>query len=442
MTKKILITGLILFLFVTGKVFADPFSDVPSGHWSYDAVQMLEEKGLVEGYPDGLFKGDRPMTRYEMAMVVARVIAKLEQVQASIPELPDLSIYATKNDIETINKLLTEYKGELNALGVRVGNIEEAVGKLSQRVSEKERIKINGLFYTTAQSIGYAPGVNNTSSFGNANTGAAYGPAIKNAPDPYMKVPLFQGFDNSSKMRLFVTAVLSSTDFAGGELTAFSAFGDKGVRDISIAPSYNSLGSYINGNFRANMSSLWFQHAGEDVNLKGTFGDYDFTKNKTSDKLFRPTFTPYAFDLSPLYPMNGINLQGKLYNKIDIEAYMARNINAVANFNYPAEGRNPRDSLYYYGSADYMQMVPSWYPLATPYNNGEGSYHIYSYDRPAPGQYDNYVYGMWAGYDFNEGKGHFEGAYVRIFEDSASNPGIATSIVAPKGTVSFGFKGH
>lgn len=82
--KKFLITGLILFLFITGKVLADPFSDVPSGHWSYDAVQMLEEKGLVEGYPDGLFKGDRPMTRYEMAMVVARVIAKLEELSSRV----------------------------------------------------------------------------------------------------------------------------------------------------------------------------------------------------------------------------------------------------------------------------------------------------------------------------------------------------------------------
>jgi len=439
MKKIICLTALIMFLSLPA--FADPFSDVPQGHWSYDAVQILEEKGLVEGYPDGLFKGDRPMTRYEMAMVVARVVAKLEQVQASIPEMPDLSIYATKEDMETINKLLAEYKGELNALGVRVGNIEETVGKLSERISEKERIKINGLFYTTAQSIGYAPGVNNTSSFGNPNTGAAFGPAIKNANDPYMKLPLFQGFENSSKMRLFITAVFSATDFAGGELTAFSAFGDKGIRDISIAPSYNSLGSYIDGNFRANMSSLWFHHAGEDINLKGTFGDYDFTKNKTSNKLFQPAMTPYGFDLAILCPLNGINLQGKIYNTVDVEAYMGRNINSFANFNYPASGAL-KDSLYYYGTADYLQTAPSWYPLATPYNNGAGSYHVYSYDRNAAGQYDNYVYGMWAGYDFNEGKGHFEGAYVRIFEDSASNPGIATSIVAPKGTVSFGFKGH
>ena len=115
-----------LTLIMSLPVLADPFSDVPQDHWAYDAVQMLEEKGLVEGYPDGLFKGDRAMTRYEMAMVVARVIAKLEQVQASIPQIPDLSIYATKSDLETINKLLKEYKDELDALGVRVNKIGRA----------------------------------------------------------------------------------------------------------------------------------------------------------------------------------------------------------------------------------------------------------------------------------------------------------------------------
>ena len=160
---------LISILCATLPALADPFSDVPEDHWSYDAVQMLEEKGLVEGYPDGLFKGDRPMTRYEMAMVVARVIAKLEQVQASIPEIPDLSIYATKQDLETLNALLDEFRSELDALGVRVVNIEDSLGKLTSRVEELERITLSGNFNTTAVGIGLYPGDNNTTSTGNAS---------------------------------------------------------------------------------------------------------------------------------------------------------------------------------------------------------------------------------------------------------------------------------
>jgi hypothetical protein len=62
-------------MIMTLPVLADPFSDVPQDSLGIRCSSELEEKGLVEGYPDGLFKGDRAMTRYEMAMVVARVIA-------------------------------------------------------------------------------------------------------------------------------------------------------------------------------------------------------------------------------------------------------------------------------------------------------------------------------------------------------------------------------
>ncbi|HEY8417961.1 MAG TPA: S-layer homology domain-containing protein, partial [Limnochordales bacterium] len=57
-----------------------PFRDVSRDHWAYEAVQALAEAGLVEGYPDGTFGGERTFTRYEMAMVFARILARLEQL--------------------------------------------------------------------------------------------------------------------------------------------------------------------------------------------------------------------------------------------------------------------------------------------------------------------------------------------------------------------------
>jgi hypothetical protein len=57
---------------------ATPLADVPASHWAYAAIQTLAADGLIDGYPDGSFKGDRPLTRYEMAAIVARVIAKIE----------------------------------------------------------------------------------------------------------------------------------------------------------------------------------------------------------------------------------------------------------------------------------------------------------------------------------------------------------------------------
>ena len=51
---------------------ATPFADVPADHWAYQAIQSLSADGLIDGYPDGSFNGDRPLTRYEMAAIVAR----------------------------------------------------------------------------------------------------------------------------------------------------------------------------------------------------------------------------------------------------------------------------------------------------------------------------------------------------------------------------------
>lgn len=57
-----------------------PFRDVPKDHWAFDAIERLQRVNLVEGYPDGTFGGDRTFTRYEMAMVFARTLARLEQL--------------------------------------------------------------------------------------------------------------------------------------------------------------------------------------------------------------------------------------------------------------------------------------------------------------------------------------------------------------------------
>lgn len=47
------------------------FNDVPKGHWAYSALEVLSKDGVLEGYPDGSFKGDETMTRYEMAQIIA-----------------------------------------------------------------------------------------------------------------------------------------------------------------------------------------------------------------------------------------------------------------------------------------------------------------------------------------------------------------------------------
>ena len=60
------------------------FPDVPANHWAYEAVNGMAKRGLVIGYEDGQFKGDRTMTRYEFAMIVERAIQKAKELNTSI----------------------------------------------------------------------------------------------------------------------------------------------------------------------------------------------------------------------------------------------------------------------------------------------------------------------------------------------------------------------
>lgn len=111
------------------------FPDVRDDHWAKDAVAKLAAQGLLEGYPDGTFKGDRAATRWEVAMIVARLLAKMEQANAT---------FATKAELDEVRKLANALKEELDALGVRVTNLEENVSRLDKRVTELERITFYG----------------------------------------------------------------------------------------------------------------------------------------------------------------------------------------------------------------------------------------------------------------------------------------------------------
>ena len=132
--RVIPLVGVVLFCCFSA-VAAPLFPDVPEGHWAKDAVASLAAKGLVEGYPDGTFKGDRSASRWETAMIVARLLAKMDQAH---------STFASKAELDEVRKLALALREELEALGVRVDNLEESVGRLDQRVSELERISFYG----------------------------------------------------------------------------------------------------------------------------------------------------------------------------------------------------------------------------------------------------------------------------------------------------------
>ena len=115
--KKILAIAAVAALTAGVSAFAaNPFSDVSTDDWAYQAVSDLSDQGVVEGYPDGTFKGERNITRYELAQIIARLMAKEDQLNAE--------------QRATLDKLAGEYADELANLGVRVSNLEKKVGNL------------------------------------------------------------------------------------------------------------------------------------------------------------------------------------------------------------------------------------------------------------------------------------------------------------------------
>lgn len=96
---------------------ANPFADVDTSSWAYQAVSQLSDQGVVDGYPDGTFKGDKNVSRYELAQIIARLMAKEDSLNDS--------------QKATVQKLSAEYADDLQNLGVRVKELEKKTGNLS-----------------------------------------------------------------------------------------------------------------------------------------------------------------------------------------------------------------------------------------------------------------------------------------------------------------------
>ena len=117
--KKTLVSALTTALVVgaasTTFAAANPFADVPADHWAYDAVSELQAKGVINGYAvDNTFRGNQNMTRYEMAQIVAKAMAKVSTSGSNV----------SGADKAMVDKLAAEFKDELANLGVRMDNLE------------------------------------------------------------------------------------------------------------------------------------------------------------------------------------------------------------------------------------------------------------------------------------------------------------------------------
>lgn len=173
----------------------DNFPDVPANHWAYEALARMKRDGLLVGYPDGLYRGGRPASRYELAVAMHAVYTNLKNVtdglDAQLKALSDKvngmqnpgdiqalrdAITALQNDvaamkgygddIAALKRAAETFDRELKSLGVDVEAMKKDLGDLAQRVSALEKKKpavdVSGdvnLFLFAGNSSGDQPGL-------------------------------------------------------------------------------------------------------------------------------------------------------------------------------------------------------------------------------------------------------------------------------------------
>ena len=181
---------------VTASAYAaNPFSDVPAGHWAYDSVNKLAAAGVVDGYPDGTYGGDKLMTRYEMAQIVAKAMAKGANV----------------------DKLAAEFADELDSLGVRVANLEKkadnvkVTGEVRYRYTDSE---LNGNEYNDLRSRIWVNG--------QINDDWSYTGMLENTQDFTEDA----GNEKTEFKRAYVEGKIGGLDLTAGRYGAFFANGN------------------------------------------------------------------------------------------------------------------------------------------------------------------------------------------------------------------------
>ena len=108
--RKIILFSILMLLVCNLIAFAGPFSDVPQGHWAFDAINSLTEKGILKGYEDGTFGGNKVVSRYHLAVVISRMLASIEQKPETV----------SRADLKVVERLTMEFADELSLMNISV----------------------------------------------------------------------------------------------------------------------------------------------------------------------------------------------------------------------------------------------------------------------------------------------------------------------------------
>jgi hypothetical protein len=236
--KKSLVLAMAMALGVTASAYAaNPFSDVPAGHWAYDSVNKLAAAGIVDGYGNGTFGGDRLMTRYEMAQIVAKAMAKGANV----------------------DRLAAEFADELDSLGVRVAALE----KKSDNVKINAQIRAHYQSYDKGHSGEWDKKTNATSKLrsriwlnGQINEDWKYVGMLQNEQDLLNDV----GDEKTEFQRAFVTGRIGGVKVEAGRNNTALGLGVGNIlshrtdavklgfgKDLKVGFQYGKISSGDNG---------------------------------------------------------------------------------------------------------------------------------------------------------------------------------------------------
>jgi len=156
-----------------------PFADVPADHWAYQSVDTLQKAGIVIGYPDGTYGGQRAMSRYEFAVAIARLLPLLQTNNnyatkddlAALRQDLEQKLQANSDAIDALRKLVDEFQPELDKLGQDVTAVKDRLDALEARVAaveeEQRRIKFTGALNIIAEGEDLTKG----SAFADQNGG-------------------------------------------------------------------------------------------------------------------------------------------------------------------------------------------------------------------------------------------------------------------------------
>jgi hypothetical protein len=311
------------------RVQASPFADVPDDHWAYGYIQTLADDGLIEGYPDGYFKGDRPLTRYELSTIVARALAKLQSENHD-----EIAKLASKGDIDKLSQLVFSLKDELDGQGVRVAALEEALAQLDEHTKTAQALQVhaemlsNGAVHswtTTPHTIvnGTAAGV--PLAYGATAQSGAAAPA-----DPFVTTYLASNETNLPFVDQFPGVQLREDD----HFVLSYAISDSLALSLPIRVVNTEFGNSLGAAQQVDVSpslSVDLSQSGIISNFHVTFGDLDLMPSSRTGLAFRAPFgdragDPYADPFgTPLQPtQRGISVAGTVLGLTDFSASFSR----------------------------------------------------------------------------------------------------------------------